>query len=131
MGFLRNSGSNTSIPTPAGAINDTPTHASIWDGNNMNSANWIADIALLDDVTGNTPVFDLALGDTLQFDASDFAISLAPGTGQGEALAQDLLSGVPTYYLFFHTGAPGNNHMANVITEITAVPLNNLVYAAS
>ena len=129
MGFNRNSADVTSIPTPAGAVNDTPTHGSIWDGSNINTANWIADIALLDDSTGATPQFDLALGDTLQFDASDFAMQLAPGAGQGEALAQDLLGGVPTYYLFFHTGAPGNNHTANRINEITPLTLN-LTYAA-
>ena len=131
MGFKRNAADKTSGPAPGGAVNDTPTHTSIWDGSNINTANWIADLPLLDDSTGNTPIFDIALGDTLQFDVNDFVVEQPVSASQGEALAEDLLGGLPTYYAFFHTTAPGANHTDNVITGIPGLALDDLTYAAT
>ena len=134
MGFKRNSADKATSAVTATAVGDTPTHMSLWDaatvGNdNLPNGEWVADVGLIDDATNAVPVFDVALGDTLQFDANDFVIQMTPGAGQAEELVKQALNGIGTLYGFFHTGEPGASHKANPIPETGFLALDNLVYS--
>ena len=127
MGTLANTNAVDSIAVPSGAVNETPTHFSLWTASSGGTV-MINNGALLDDDTGNTPTFDVALGETIQFEAGDFSFTFTPGTGQQEALFQNILDTSMDSFVQLHTGAPGSNGTSNTMTDMDRIQINAWTY---
>ena len=129
MGFLRNT--NNEISAAASQAGSTPSYVTFWSASTGGS--FAREIALLDDTSGNTPTYTLALGDRIQFDAGDLALQMVAGSDDGEWLIEQLLTGINTLSLFaqFHSGDPGNAHTANIIATIARKEIAAWTYAAT
>ena len=129
MGFLRNT--NNEISAAASQAGSTPSYVTFWSAST--GGDFAREMPLLDDTSGSTPTYTLALGDRIQFDALDLALQLTPGADDGEWLIEQLLTGINTLSLFaqFHSGDPGNAHTANVISTIARKEIAAWTYAAT
>ena len=105
------------MTVPAAAMDETPTHFTVWNHATAEAAdNFVTQGALLDDDTGATPVFDVAEDGTITFDAGDLTFPTTVNANLGERFYQDALKNNMDWHVQLHTGAPGANHTSNKAT---------------
>ena len=116
MGTLSNSNA-FSMTVPSAAMDETPTHFTIWNhATNQAAGNFVAQGSLLDDDTSATPVFDVAEDGTITFAAGDLTLDTTVNSTLGERFYQDALKDDMAWQVQLHTGGPGSNHTSNKMT---------------
>ena len=116
MGELSNTNA-ISMTVPSAAMDETPTHFTIWNHATLQaSGNFVTQGSLLDDDTNATPIFDVAEDGTITFDAGDLTLDTTVNSSLGERFYQDALRDDMSWHLQLHTGAPGTNHTSNKAT---------------
>ena len=114
MAQAANNAAITSIAAPTGAVGDDVTHISLW---TVETGGSLLQWTLIDSSENPDP---LALGDTYVLAIGALVIESDVVTNMTETMAQRSATGKVAggVWIQYHTGSPGVNGTANVITDL-------------
>ena len=115
-----------SIAAPAGAVGSDCTDVSLWDA--ATGGNFLATQSI------STNPAALVLGEKYEFAVNALVLNQPQATDEQAEMAIRALKGKvgTSFYIQFHTGAPGSNGTANVISDLgrKQVTASQMTFAA-